>query len=47
MNRLQWLQEEEIKRLEAMLNRPSHPEVEPSRQEVCVKVQRVRKQQAE
>ena len=47
MNRLQWLQEEEVKRLEVMLNRPSHPEVEPSRQEVCVKVQRVRKQKAE
>jgi hypothetical protein len=47
MNRLQWLQEEEIKRLEAMLNMPSAPELEPSRQEVCVKVQRVRKQKAE
>ena len=47
MNRLQWLQEEEIKRLENMLNMPSAPELEPSRQEVCVKVQRVRKQKAE
>jgi hypothetical protein len=47
MNRVQWLQEEEIKRLEAMLNMPSPPEVEPSRQEVRAEVQRVRKQKAE
>jgi hypothetical protein len=47
MNRVQWLQEEEIKRLEAMLNMPSAPEVEPSRQEVRAEVQRVRKQKAE
>lgn len=43
MNRVQWLQEEEIKRLEAMLK----IEVEPSRQEVRAEVQRVRKQKAE
>ena len=43
MNRVQWLQEEEIKRLEAMLNMPSPPEVEPSRQEVRAEVQRVRR----
>ena len=47
MNRVQWLQEEEIKRLEAMLNMPSPREVEPSRQEVRAEVQRVRKQKAE
>ena len=47
MNPMQWLQEEEIKRLEAMLDMPSAPEREPSRQEVRVEVQRVRKQKAE
>ena len=47
MDRMQWLQEEEIKRLESMLNMPSAPELEPSHQEVCVKVQRVRKQKAD
>ena len=47
MNRVQWLQEEEIKRLEAMLNMPSPSEAEPSRQEVRAEVQRVRKQKAE
>ena len=47
MNRVQWLQEEETKRLEAMLNMPSPPEVEPSCQEVRAEVQRVRKQKAE
>ena len=47
MNRVQWLQEEEIKRLEAMLNMPSPLDVEPSRQEVRAEVLRVRKQKAE
>lgn len=47
MNRLQWLQEEEIKRLEAMLDMPSAPERELSHQEVCVEVRRVRKQKAD
>ena len=47
MDRVQWLQEEEIKRLEAMLSMPSAPEVEPSRQEVRAEVQRVRKQKTE
>lgn len=47
MNAVQWLKEEEIKRLEAMLNMPSAPELEPSRQEVRVEVQKVRKQKAE
>ena len=47
MNRVQWLQEEEVKRLEAMLNMPLPPEVEPSRQEVRAEVQRVRKHKAE
>ena len=44
MNRLQWLQEEEIRRLEALLNMPSAV-VEPPRQEV--RIQRARKQKAE
>ena len=47
MDRIQWLQEEEIKRLEAMLDMPSAPERELSRQEVRVEVQRVRKQKAD
>ena len=47
MNRVQWLQEEEIKRLEGMLNMPSPREVAPSRQEVRAAVLRVRKQKAE
>ena len=47
MDREKWLQEEEIKRLEAMLNMPSAPELETSGQEVGVKVQRVRKQTAD
>ena len=47
MNCVQWLQDEEIKRLEAMLDRPSPPGVEPSRQEVRAEVQRVRKQKPE
>ena len=47
MNRVQWLQEEEIKRLEAMLNMPSPSQTEASRQEVRVEVRRVRKQKAE
>ena len=47
MNSVQWLQEEEIKRLEAMLNMPSPSEVEPSRQEVRAEIQRGRKQKAE
>jgi hypothetical protein len=47
MKRVQWLREEEIKRLEAVLNMPSPPEVEPSRQEVRAKVLRVREQKAE